>query len=156
MKHHTELTEVLRKNLVYLRRVHRMSLEEVAEAAGVSRQAVSKWESGETVPDLLNCNTLAELYGVSLDDMLHQDGTETGVAVGPKGKHIFGTTRLGERGQVVIPKAARDLLDLKAGDLLMVLGDENPGSRGVALVPAEAFQQQIKTLMNQFYPKEGT
>ena len=46
MKHHTELTEVLRKNLVYLRRVHRMSLEEVAEAAGVSRQAVSKWESG--------------------------------------------------------------------------------------------------------------
>ena len=33
MKHHTELTEVLRKNLVYLRRVHRMSLEEVAEAA---------------------------------------------------------------------------------------------------------------------------
>lgn len=156
MKHHTELTEVLRKNLVYLRRVHRMSLEEVAEAAGVSRQAVSKWESGETVPDLLNCNTLAELYGVSLDDMLHQDGTETGVAVGPKGKHIFGTTRLGERGQVVIPKAARDLLDLKAGDLLMVLGDENPGSRGVALVPAEAFQQQIKTLMDQFYPKEGT
>lgn len=156
MKHHTELTEVLRKNLVYLRRVHRMSLEEVAEAAGVSRQAVSKWESGETVPDLLNCNTLAELYGVSLDDMLHQDGSETGVAVGPKGKHIFGTTRLGERGQVVIPKAARDLLDLKAGDLLMVLGDENPGSRGVALVPAEAFQQQIKTLMDQFYPKEGT
>lgn len=156
MKHHTELTEVLRKNLVYLRRVHRMSLEEVAEAAGVSRQAVSKWESGETVPDLLNCNTLAELYRVSLDDMLHQDGTETGVAVGPKGKHIFGTTRLGERGQVVIPKAARDLLDLKAGDLLMVLGDENPGSRGVALVPAEAFQQQIKTLMDQFYPKEGT
>lgn len=156
MKHHTELTEVLRKNLVYLRRVHRMSLEEVAEAAGVSRQAVSKWESGETVPDLLNCNTLSELYGVSLDDMLHQDGSETGVAVGPKGKHIFGTTRLGERGQVVIPKAARDLLDLKAGDLLMVLGDENPGSRGVALVPAEAFQQQIKTLMDQFYPKEGT
>ena len=156
MKHHTELTEVLRKNLVYLRRVHRMSLEEVAEAAGVSRQAVSKWESGETVPDLLNCNTLAELYGVSLDDMLHQDGSETGVAVGPQGKHIFGTTRLGERGQVVIPKAARDLLDLKAGDLLMVLGDENPGSRGVALVPAEAFQQQIKTLMDQFYPKEGT
>lgn len=156
MKHHTELTEVLRKNLVYLRRVHRMSLEEVAEAAGVSRQAVSKWESGETVPDLLNCNTLAELYGVSLDDMLHQDGTETGVAVGPKGKHMFGTTRLGERGQVVIPKAARDLLGLKAGDLLMVLGDENPGSRGVALVPAEAFQQQIKTLMDQFYPKEGT
>ena len=156
MKHHTELTEVLRKNLVYLRRVHRMSLEEVAEAAGVSRQAVSKWESGETVPDLLNCNTLAELNGVSLDDMLHQDGSETGVAVGPKGKHIFGTTRLGERGQVVIPKAARDLLDLKAGDLLMVLGDENPGSRGVALVPAEAFQQQIKTLMDQFYPKEGT
>ena len=57
---------------------------------------------------------------------------------------------------MVIPKAARDLLDLKAGDLLMVLGDENPGSRGVALVPAEAFQQQIKTLMDQFYPKEGT
>ena len=139
-----------------LRKEKGLTQKELADQLHVTDKAVSKWESGETVPDLLNCNTLAELYGVSLDDMLHQDGSETGVAVGPKGKHIFGTTRLGERGQVVIPKAARDLLDLKAGDLLMVLGDENPGSRGVALVPAEAFQQQIKTLMDQFYPKEGT
>ena len=42
----------------------------------------------------------------------------------PKGKHIFGTVKIGEKGQIVIPKAARELFDLKPGDSLVVLGDE--------------------------------
>ncbi|MBO5897499.1 MAG: AbrB/MazE/SpoVT family DNA-binding domain-containing protein [Clostridia bacterium] len=45
----------------------------------------------------------------------------------PKGKHIFGTVKVGEKGQIVIPKEARDLFDIKAGDTLLVLGDEQSG-----------------------------
>ena len=47
------------QNLSALRQYHKYSQEEVAEKVGVSRQAVAKWESGETVPDILNCNALA-------------------------------------------------------------------------------------------------
>jgi len=44
-----------------MRKLHRLTQEEVAEKIGVSRQAVAKWENGETVPDIQNCLALAEL-----------------------------------------------------------------------------------------------
>ena len=40
------------------------------------------------------------------------------------GRHIFGTVRVGERGQIVIPKEARELFGIGAGDTLLILGDE--------------------------------
>ena len=55
----------------------------------------------------------------------------------PRGKHLFGTVKVGERGQIVLPKKARDLFQIKQGDLLVVLGDENPESAGIALVPGD-------------------
>ena len=45
----------------------------------------------------------------------------------PKGHYIFGTVKVGERGQIVIPREARDKFDIKAGDTLLVLGDEKWG-----------------------------
>ena len=48
-----------------------------------------------------------------------------------KGKHLFGTVKVGERGQIVIPKAARDVFDINPGDNLLVLGDEE---KGIAIV----------------------
>jgi AbrB family looped-hinge helix DNA binding protein len=45
----------------------------------------------------------------------------------PKGKHIFGTVKVGEKGQIVIPKEARELFSIQAGDTLLVLGDEHNG-----------------------------
>ena len=47
----------------------------------------------------------------------------------PKGHYIFGTVKVGERGQIVIPKEARQVFDIKAGDTLIVLGDEKWGDR---------------------------
>jgi len=51
----------------------------------------------------------------------------------------FGTTTLGERGQIVIPKAARDLFDLRPGDKLLVLGSKQRG--GLALVKADLMER---------------
>lgn len=45
----------------------------------------------------------------------------------PKGKYIFGTARVGEKGQIVIPKEARRLFGIQPGDTLLILGDEDNG-----------------------------
>ena len=53
-----------------------MTQEFVAEAVGVSRQAVSKWESGLSCPSTSNLLTLAKLYGVSMEQLLRQAEAE--------------------------------------------------------------------------------
>ena len=52
-----------------------MSQEELGEAMGVSRQAISKWESGSAVPDTENVVEISRLFGVSTDYLLHDDYT---------------------------------------------------------------------------------
>ena len=59
------------------------------------------------------------------------------------GKYIFGVVKVGERGQIVIPKEAREQYDIKAGDSLMVLGDE----KGIAMLKTEMFQSIINKAM---------
>ena len=62
-----------------------------------------------------------------------------------------------ERGQVVTPKQARDLFRLKPGDRLVVLGDEDPDSRGLALVDADAFLEAAKAVLERLDPNgEGS
>lgn len=55
------------------------------------------------------------------------------------GKYIFGVVKISEKGQIVIPKEARRLYDLKAGDALLLLGDKN----GMAMVKTEIFQDLV-------------
>ncbi|MBU5313983.1 AbrB/MazE/SpoVT family DNA-binding domain-containing protein [Tissierella carlieri] len=72
----------------------------------------------------------------------------------PKGKHIFGTVKVGERGQIVIPKEARDLFDIKPGDILLVLGDEE---QGIAITKADVMQEvAVKILkgLGEFKPDD--
>lgn len=57
---------------------------------------------------------------------------------GHVGKHMFGTVKVGARGQIVIPKEARDVFDIETGDALLVIGDEE---RGIAIVKNELFKQ---------------
>ena len=59
------------------------------------------------------------------------------------GKYIFGVVKVGERGQIVIPKEAREQYEIKAGDSLMVLGDQ----RGIAMLKTEVFQNIINQAM---------
>ena len=44
-----------------------------------------------------------------------------------RGRHIFGTAKVGERGQIVIPKDAREVFGIRPGDTLLILGDEENG-----------------------------
>lgn len=138
------MNQTLPANLRDLRAAHQLTLEQVAERIGVTRQAAAKWESGETLPDLTNCAALADLYGVSLDDLVHHDRAASGVGVPPKGKHMFGLVTVGERGQIVIPKRARELFSIRPGDQLMLLGDENQGSRGLALMDPKVFLASLE------------
>ncbi len=126
------------ENLYSLRKLHRLSQEDVAEKLGVSRQAVAKWETGATTPDIANCMALGRLYDVSIDDLLNYSQIENKVPIPPKGKHIFGIVTLGEKGQLVIPKKGRDIFGWKPGDQIVVLGDEE---RGIALQKADALME---------------
>ena len=121
---------MFRDNLVQLRKMLNMTQEELAEKIGVSRQAVAKWEAGETSPDLEKARLLAEALGVSLDDLTNYepgDSDSMGLPVPPKGKHIFGVVTVGDKGQIVIPAKARKIFGIGAGDQLIVLGKEGEG-----------------------------
>ena len=59
------------------------------------------------------------------------------------GKYIFGVVKVGDKGQIVIPKDARDKFGLTSGTRLIVLSDEE----GIALVPAERFERSMKMAM---------
>lgn len=60
-------------NLFKARRKKGLSQEGVAEKLGISRQTVSKWETGETLPDIRQAKRLAMLYGLSLDELIDLD-----------------------------------------------------------------------------------
>lgn len=123
-----------------------MTQEDVAEKVGVTRQAIAKWESGETVPDLDKCRLLADVFGVSLDDLANYKADENlGLDLPPKGKHLFGIVTVGDKGQIVIPAKARKLFDISAGDQLVVLGDEG---QGLAIIKAQSFLAMADAVRN--------
>ena len=62
-----------------------------------------------------------------------------------KTKHLFGSVKVGERGQVVIPKEAREIFGIRQGDILLVLGDVE---RGIALVKADALQEFARRILD--------
>jgi AbrB family looped-hinge helix DNA binding protein len=72
---------------------------------------------------------------------------------GPKGKYIFGTVKVGEKGQIVIPKEARQVFNIKPGDSLLVLGDEN---QGIAIVKNEVFLAFAEGIFNAQKQAEET
>lgn len=63
------------------------------------------------------------------------------------GKYLFGICKVGEKGQIVIPKSARDVFGIKPGDSLVLLGDK---TQGMALVKAEVFS----SITNKIFDKK--
>lgn len=116
-------------NLKLFRKQNGFTQEEIAEKLNVSRQAVAKWENGETVPDIENCIALADIYGTTVDMLVRN---LTGLSETQDGrKHIFGFSKLNDKGQITLPKNCRTVFGLEPGDAILILGDED---KGIALV----------------------
>ena len=144
---------MLKDNLVMLRNIGGYSQEEIAEKIGISRQAYAKWEKGTTVPDVEKCALLADVYGTTVDALIRTQSAE-GIGMvppPPKGKNIWGSVTVGDRGQIVIPKGARDRFSLAGGSRLIVVSDE----AGIALVPAEVFEAGMKKAMELVRSEAG-
>ena len=140
---------MLKDNLIMLRTIHGFSQEEIAGKIDISRQAYAKWESGATIPDIQKCGLLAGIYGVTIDSLLKDEKVE-GIGTippAPVGKSIWGTVTVNDRGQIVIPKDARDRYGIKGGTRLIVVGDEV----GIAMVPVETFEAGMKKAMEYAY-----
>ena len=136
---------MLRDNLVMLRKLNGYSQEQVAEKIGISRQAYAKWEQGLTVPDIEKASQLAGVYGITIDNLMKAQDQQ-GMSIlppAPPGKNIWGTVTIGERGQIVIPKAARDKFGFKSGDRLIVASDDV----GIALLPTAFFEKKMQEYM---------
>ncbi len=69
---------------------------------------------------------------------------------GPEGKYAW-TVTVGEKGQIVIPKKAREVFDIKPGDTLMLLADEK---QGIAIPPKAMFATLMSTIFNGKEPEE--
>ena len=61
------------KYLAELRKYYGVTQEELAVRVGVTRQAVSKWETGTTIPDIEILMNLSEIYGISINDIIKAD-----------------------------------------------------------------------------------
>lgn len=103
-------------------------------------QTLSKWETGESLPDIEKCRVLAEVFDVTLNDLCNYESSESGLGVPPKGKHAFGMVTVGEKGQIVIPAKARKIFDINPGDQLVVLGEED---QGIAIMKEQDFLEQL-------------
>ena len=143
---------MFKDNLISLRKMHGLSQEELAEKIGISRQTLSKYETGESVPDIDKSKAIADVFGVSLDDLVNFKSEFKGLTAPPKGKHIFGIVKIGEKGQVVIPAKARKIFDLKPGDHLVVLGDE---TQGLALIKEKGFMSMINEVSSIIKDAKG-
>lgn len=74
----------LAERILALRKARNLSQEELAEQIGVSRQAVGKWESGQSLPDLDKVIALSEFFGVSCDYLLKGGTPDTQAEAEPK------------------------------------------------------------------------
>ena len=119
--------DVIVNRLKLMRSRMGLTQEEVAEKVGVSRQAVAKWEKGETLPDIESCIKLADLFEVPVD-MLVRGLKEEKTA---EKKQLFGCVKVNDKGQITLPASVREAFRIKPGDYVLVLADTE---KGIALV----------------------
>lgn len=75
-----DLRRILAENIGELRKSQNLTQAEFAERLNYSDKAVSKWERGDSIPDVIVLKTVADMYGVGLDDMLRENGVRDAVS----------------------------------------------------------------------------
>lgn len=133
-------------NIRVLRKKNKLSQEELSEKVNVSRQTVAKWENEEVIPDIYKCQILSDIFQVNLDQMSRHMSEVEADRLAPKGKQFFGVVKVGERGQIVIPKQAREMYKIQAGDKLVVLGED--ATQGIAILKSEGFFEMSEMIRN--------
>lgn len=98
-------------NLQMLRKINKYTQEEVAEKINVSRQAVAKWENGDSLPDIDNCVALARLYDITLDNLVN-DSEDTVVPIIPKANIFLEPLLWGSEDKLLFPKKPEIYLKL--------------------------------------------
>lgn len=135
------MKNMIGETLRSLRMSNRYTMEDLANIIGVSRQSIAKWENNESLPDLLKCNELAKLYGVTTDAIINSSIINHTGDTEDEGKYIFGVVTVGERGQISLPKKCRTVFNIQPGDNLLVLGDKNKD--GIAIVKVDIIKDII-------------
>ena len=64
----------------------------------------------------------------------------------PKGKHMFGSVKVGDKGQIVIPARARKIFDIQPGDNLIVLGNEG---QGIAIIKEKGLMDMLNMVKEE-------
>ncbi len=118
---------MMMNQLKVLRTRFGLTQEDVAEKVGVSRQAVAKWEKGDTLPDIESCIRLADLYGVPLDGLVRGMKEQKDESA----QQMFGCVKMNDKGQITLPAQIREVFGLKPGSQILVLADTE---KGIALV----------------------
>ena len=127
----------LADNLKMMRNKYGYTLEGMAEIISVSRQTIAKWELGESYPDIINCQKLAALYKVSLDELVNKPLSEMAEAeFDCKNDRICGILDVKEDGTIRIPEPVLELFDIHTGEKVMLLADRR---QGIALVKCSQF-----------------
>ena len=109
-----------------LRERRGVSSGDIACRIGVDEAELLRWECGEKLPNLRQSIRLAEEYHLPLTALISQEIT----AVANERLHkkgLYGIAKVGERGQIVIPQAARRAFGIRPGDQLLVFGDVQEG-----------------------------
>lgn len=124
-------------NLRFLRCKNGYTLEALAEIISVSRQSIAKWESGDSLPDIVNCVKLATLYKISLDELVNRPlkSTEDSDFIA-EGNKICGVVDLSKEGSLQLPESIMELFDIHGGDKMLLLADKN---QGIALLKCSQF-----------------
>lgn len=133
-------------NIRVLRKRHKLSQEQLAEKVNVSRQTIAKWENGEAIPDIHKFKMLGDIFQVTIDQLSQNMNEEEANRISPKGKQFFGVVKVGERGQFVIPKHAREMYQIHAGDKLVVLGED--ATKGIAVLKSDGFLEFAEMIRN--------
>ena len=144
----------LAENLYRLRRERGLSREELADRIGVTRQSVSKWETGQSLPDVDKLVELAALYGVTLDALAGGDPSEpsaTGAA----------RTNAGQAAEIGADGAAGGAAQTTAGQSpdtgaegegIVAIGDQGHGAE-IFLHAGEATGRQIAEAIRLYLPR---